>query len=121
MGNVNLETRLNFCYSTPDITNLVWIDVENASDERRLPYTRLAPFVSAIARVTELESSHCRRERCETSDPYISRRPLFITVDYVLTLGILLASHPPERVNFPGRPVSGVAPRLWEANQRALL
>jgi hypothetical protein len=48
MGNVNLEIRLNVCYSTPDNTNLVRIDVENASDERRLPYTRLAPFVSAV-------------------------------------------------------------------------
>ena len=121
MGNINLEIRLNFYCTTPDNTNLVRIDVENASDERRLPYTRLAPFVSAVAQVTEPQSSHSRRERYETSGPYISPRPFFITVDYVLTLGILLASHLPERVNFPGRQVSGVAARLVEANQRALL
>ena len=121
MGNVNLEIRLNFCYSTPDNTNLVRIDVENASDQRRLPYTRLAPHVSAVAPVTEQESSHCRRERCETSEPYISPRPLFIAVDCVLTLGILLASHLPERVNSPVRRVSGVAAGLVEANLTALL
>jgi hypothetical protein len=74
MGNINLEIGLNFCYSAPDNTNLVRIDVENASDERRLPYARLAPPVSAVARVTESESLHFRRERCETSYPHVSPR-----------------------------------------------
>ena len=71
MGDINLEIELNFCYSAPDNTNLVRIDVENAPDERRLPYTRLVPLVSAVAQVAESESLHFRRERCETLYPYV--------------------------------------------------
>jgi len=42
-----------------------------------------------------------------------------ITVDYMLTLGILLASYPLERViNLPGWQVSGVV--LGQAKQKAL-
>ena len=96
---------MNFPDRVPDDTNLVRIDVENASDERRLPYTRLAPLISAIARVTGSESSHFRRERCETL--YTFQYLVYQSCGYVLTLGILLASHPLERVKFSGRQVFG--------------
>jgi len=67
MGDINLEIGLNFPDRAPDDgTNHARIDVENALDERGLPYTRLAPPVSAVARVTESDSSHFQRERCET-------------------------------------------------------
>ena len=62
MGDINLEIGLNFCYSMPDNMNLVQIEVENASDERRLPYTRVAPLVSAVIQVTESKSLHFRPE-----------------------------------------------------------
>lgn len=65
MADINLEIGMSFLDRAPDDTNLVQIDVENVLDERRLPYTRLATLVSAFARVTESESSHCQRERCE--------------------------------------------------------
>ena len=104
MGDVNLEIGLNFPDRGPDDTNLVRIEVENASDERGLPYTRLAPLVSAVARVTESDSSPFQREGCET----LYTCPYQKAVIYVLTLGILLASHPLERVNFPGRQIPGV-------------
>jgi hypothetical protein len=43
MGDINLEIGLNFPDRAPDDgTNLVRIDVENASDERGLPYTRIS-------------------------------------------------------------------------------
>ena len=65
MGDINLEIGLNFPDRELDDTNLDQIGVENALDERRLPNTRLA-LVSVVARVTESESSHFQRERCET-------------------------------------------------------
>ena len=47
----------------------------------------------------------------------MSIRLCFVAVGYALTLDNPLASYPPERVNFPGRQVSGVVAPLEEANQ----
>jgi len=104
-GGYQSNIRLNLPDRTPDNTHFVRIDVENASDERRFPNTRLAPLVSAIAQMTE--SPHVANENdAEPCHTYVNIGLWFIIVGYVRTLGILLESRPPERVNFLGRQVS---------------
>ena len=51
----------------------------------------------------------------------MSIRLCFIVVGYALTSDNPLASYPLERVNFPGRQVSGAVAPLEEANQSGLL
>ena len=41
--------------ATRNETNIVWIDVENVFDERRLPHTRLDLVVSMVAWATKLQ------------------------------------------------------------------
>jgi hypothetical protein len=101
--------------ATRNETNVVWIDVENVFDERRLPYARLDLVVSMVAWATEVQV---------ITFPTRTMRNLihlrlwsFVIRDHdVLTLGIPPASHPLERVNSPGLQVFA---QLGEVNHWA--
>jgi hypothetical protein len=56
MGDIDLHLSLNVCWSLQENTNLLGIDVEHITDERRLADTALGLHVSGVVGMAEIRA-----------------------------------------------------------------
>lgn len=56
MGDIDLHVSLNVYWSSQENTNLLCIDVEHMTDERRLADTALGLHMSGVVGMTEIRT-----------------------------------------------------------------
>jgi len=71
MGDIDLHASMNVCWSLKENTNLLWIDIEHITDERRLADTALGLHVSGVVGMTEIRTVNISYEN--------DAEPLFTT------------------------------------------